>query len=86
MIFSICCFDELYARLTMESFAEKPIEIWPLLHFVRTELEANRGVSGGGSHNSMQFVMVKKLQKLSWSRNCRNRMQCFNLGASLRQG
>ena len=56
-------FDELFARLTMEPFAEKPIRIWPLFHFVCTELEANRGVSGSASHNSMQFVTVEKLQK-----------------------
>ena len=44
-------------------------------------LEANRGVSGGASQKSIQFVPVEKLQKLHTD----HRMQCFNLGASLRR-
>ena len=39
-----------FTRLTVEPFAEKPIDNLPLFHFVRTELEATRFVSGGLSH------------------------------------
>ena len=34
----------------MEPFQKSQQRTWPLFHFVRTELEANRGVSGGASH------------------------------------
>ena len=56
-------------RLTMQPFAQKPIDnlaLYVILYRVRafcTELEANRGVSGCTSH---------KLNS-SRSRNCRNR-------------
>ena len=53
-------FDELFTRLTMEPFAEKPI-LWPLFHVVRTKLEACLGV-----RHTIQF-------NSSRSRNCRNR-------------
>ena len=46
--------------------------MWPLFHFAHTELEANRGVSGGASQNSIKFVTVEKLQKSPKLRNCRN--------------
>ena len=49
-------------RLTMKLFAEKPIDNVASISFC-TELEANRGVSGGASHISIQFVTVEKLQK-----------------------
>ena len=69
--------------------------MWPLLQFVRTELEANGGVSGGASQKfnairhgreTAEITKVEKLQKSLKSRNCTNRMQCFNLGARMRRG
>ena len=69
--------------------------MWPLLQFVRTELEANGGVSGGASQKfnairhgreTAEITKVEKLQKSLNSRNCTNRMQCFNLGARMRRG
>ena len=59
-------------RLTKEPFAEKPTDNLASISFC-TELEANRDVSGGATHNSVQFVTVKKLQRSLESRNCRNR-------------
>ena len=65
-------FDELFTRLTMEPFAEKPIDSLTSISFVRTELKANRGVSGGVSHKfnairhdreTAEIVTVEKLQK-----------------------
>ena len=84
-----------HTRLTMEPFPEKPIDkVASTSICVRTELEANGGVSGVRHTNSMQFVTVEKLQKSPKSRNCRNHqveklhksMQCFNLGARMRRG
>ena len=49
-------------RLTMEPFAEKPMDNLASISFC-TELEANRGVSGSASHNSIQFNTVEKLRK-----------------------
>ena len=85
-------------RLTMKPFPEKPIDKMASISIcVRTELEANGGVSGGVSHKfnaichgreTAEIAEVEKLQKSPKSRNCTNRMQCFNLGAraSLRRG
>ena len=50
------------SRYILEPFAEKPIDNLASVSFF-TEFEANRGVSGGASHNSVHFVMVEKLQK-----------------------
>ena len=61
-----------FAPVDYGAFSEKTIDNLASVSFC-TELEANRGVSGGASHNLR-------------SRNCRNRMQCFNLGASLCRG
>ena len=41
------------SRLTLEPFAEKPIDNQASSSFC-TELEANRDLSGGGSHNSIR--------------------------------
>ena len=48
----------------MEPFSEKPIDNLTSILFC-TKLEANRGVSGGASHDTIQF-------NSSQSRNCRN--------------
>ena len=63
-----------YDRL--EPFAEKPIDNLTSISFC-TKLESNRGMSG--VHHTIQF-------NSSRSRNCRNRIQCFNLGVLLRRG
>ena len=59
--------DSLWSLLQKSQYI-----IWPLLHFVPSLIAVNRGVSGGVSHNSIQFITVEKLQKPSRSRNCRN--------------
>ena len=70
----------------MEPFAEKPIDNVASISFC-TELRTNGGVSGDGSHNSIQFVTVEKLQKPPRLSNCRNRppvIVCNALTSELR--
>ena len=57
-----------FCRLTMEHFVEKPINNLAFVSFC-TKLEVSRGMAGGASHNSIQFVTVEKLQK-SPNDNC----------------
>ena len=63
-------------RLTMEPFAKQLINNLVSISF-GTELEANRGMSGGALHSySQETAEIAH----------RSSMQCFNLGASLRRG
>ena len=78
----------------MKPFPEKPIDnVASTSICVRTELEANGGVSEGASNKfnaichgreTAEITKVEKLQKSPKSRNCTNRMQCFNLGHAFR--
>ena len=76
----------------MEPFVEKPIDDVASISFCTYRVEANGGVSGGASHKfnairhsqeTAEIAEVQKLQKSSRWRNCKNRMQCFNLGAAI---
>ena len=71
-----------HTRLTMKPFPEKPIDkVASTSICVRTELEANGGVSGGASHKfnaichgreTAEITEIEKLQKSPKSRNCTN--------------
>ena len=78
-------FDEL-ARLTTEPFAEKPIDNLASIsfctclgvrHTVQFNWSGSRKCRNRQGRESADIVTV---------RNCRNRMHCFDLGASLRRG
>ena len=78
----------------MKPFPEKPIDnVASTSICVRTELEANGGVSGGASHKfnaichgrkTAEITEVEKLQKSPKSRNCTNLCNALTSAHALR--
>ena len=73
----------------MKPFPEMPIDkVVSTSICVRTELEANEGVSGGASHKFNAICHGRETAEITKVEKLHKSMQCFNLGAraSLRRG